>query len=163
MDVTFGLMAAGKDWRTGVFDYSFVLSSGGGGDSLKAYEGTTEIYDDPDASSYVTDGQRFRFRLLGNKVQFFKDYQDDSTPPVAESVIAPNFPLCVVMSINVGSVGAGYVENVIMTTNPLPGVIITAAQQIAWYGGLKEPMRVRIEQDSGIREVGWGEPWTGNI
>lgn len=161
--VSFGLVAAGKDWRTASFDYRFILSSAGGGDGLDIYEGATLLYTE-NASAYVAAGKRFRFRLLGGKVQFFKDYVDDSTPPLAESVVAPNFPLRVVMSVGIsGGAGAGYVENVILTTNPLPGVIVTVAQQTAWYGGLKNPMRVRIEQDSGLRTVGWGQPWEGEI
>jgi len=163
MTVTFGLMAAGKDWRTDDFDYSFVLNSAGGGSPLSAYQGPTLLYTE-DASSYVSAGKRFRFRLLGNKVQYFKDYADDSTPPLAESVLTPNYPLLVVINIDVGSIGAGHVEHVTMTTNPLPAVIVTAAQQTAWYGALKTGgMRVRVRQHSGVREVGFGPALEGVI
>lgn len=161
--VKFGLMAAGKNWQADALDYYFSLGVGGGGVTLEIYQGVALLYSE-DATAYYSAGKRFRFRLLGNKVQFFKDYQDESTPPLAESIVTPNYPLLVVAEIATGSAGAGYVELVTMTTNPLPATILTAAQQTAWYGGLKTSgVRVRIRQHSGVREVGYGLPWEGVI
>ncbi len=161
--VRFGLLGAGKNWRTAAaFDYHFRLSVTGGTATLEVFEGTTLLYSE-DASAYAAAGKRFHFRLLGNKVQFFKDYVDDSTPPVAESVVVPSYPVAVVARITSISTGAGYCENVTMTTNPLPVTVLTAAQQAEWYGGLKSPVRVRIRQHSGVRQVGYGFPWEDEI
>ncbi len=168
MTITFGLMAAGKDWRIAIPEYRFVMGAGGLGQSLEVrYSGDTistgTLLYTEDPTSYSAAGKRFRFRLLGNKVQFFKDYEDESTPPLTESIIVPNYPLLVVMEIGIGSLGSGHVEHVTLSTNPLPATILTAAQQTLWYGGLKSPVRVRIRQHSGIREVGYGFPFEGTI
>ena len=46
-----------------------------------------------------------------------------------------------------------------MTTDPLPLTIISAATQQQLYNRLKKPMRVRVRQYSGVRELGYGFPF----
>jgi hypothetical protein len=46
-----------------------------------------------------------------------------------------------------------------MTTNPLPTTVISADTQNELYGSLKAPLRVRLRQHSGVREIGYGLPF----
>jgi hypothetical protein len=59
--------------------------------------------------------------------------------------------------------GTGTVSGVMLTTNPLPSTVFSKAQQLLYYGLVKNPARVRIRQHSGIRQVGYGLPWEGEI
>lgn len=77
--------------------------------------------------------------------------------------MAPQPPLRVYARVEPGNAETTYVEKVMLTTDPLPTTIISAAQQQLYYGGLKKPLQVRVSQYSGVRELGYGPAWEGAI
>jgi hypothetical protein len=161
-DVKIGLLSSGRDWRTATPDYFFYLSGGGAGQSLTANDPSGVLYTE-DPTAYASAGKRFRIVLRGRRVEFYKDFQNDGSQPLAVSGVAPNFPLLAVVVIAVGSSGSAQASGVRITTNPLPQTILTAAEQVRYYGGLKSPVQVRIRQHSGVREIGYGPAWEGAI
>jgi hypothetical protein len=82
---------------------------------------------------------------------------------MAESSVAPNYPLVAVVLISIGSSGDARAKEMVLSTSALPTTVLTAAQQQLYYAGLKAPAQVRILQHSGVREVGYGFPWNGAI
>ncbi|HEU4594596.1 MAG TPA: hypothetical protein VFS10_05460, partial [Pyrinomonadaceae bacterium] len=105
----------------------------------------------------------FRLETAGRRIRFYKGKTSDGTQFMAESAVAPDYPLVAVVLINIGSSGDARAKEVILSTSALPTTVLTAAQQQLFYGGLKAPAQVRILQHSGVREVGYGFPWNGAI
>lgn len=107
--------------------------------------------------------QRIRILLTsGGEVRFYQNWQGSATAPFHVGQLAAPYPLRGFAYVNGSSVGA-HVRRMIVTTDPYPTTIFSDAQQLRYYGTLKNPCRVRLRQHSGIREVGYGLPFEALI
>jgi hypothetical protein len=59
--------------------------------------------------------------------------------------------------------GTATVTGVMVSSDPLPSLLISTAIQQKYFGVVKNPLQVSIYQHSGIREIGYGPPWEGAI
>lgn len=168
-DLSLGYVGPAKDWRGGTVyalaDYQINVEwdSVGLVHNLVARVAGAEIESVALTTAELEAGFRVRITLSGTEVRFYRDWQSSSTPPFARTPVEPTFPLRAYAAAGMSVTGAAYVEKVIMTTDPYPTTIFSADQQLEYYGTLKDPVRVTIEQYSGIREVGYGFEWTGLI
>jgi hypothetical protein len=105
---------------------------------------------------------RVRLVISGTEVRFYALDSPDA-PAFYVSPVAPQLPMRAYARIEPNGAAENEVQRVMMTTDPLPTTIFSAAQQQQYYGGLKNPVRVRISQHSGVREVGYGPPFKGAI
>lgn len=162
----FGLISDRLDWTnpgTGA-DYTkveyLVRLYYAGGYKLAVSVGGTTIYT---LSNFVNASERVHIRLVGTVVRFYH-YTSAGLTFLCETPVAPSFPLRVWAGIGFLQSGVTTaVEQVMLTMSPMPSTILTGAQQTLYYGGLKNPVQVRIYQHSGDREVGYGQPWEGAI
>jgi hypothetical protein len=156
-----GFIALGDDWRTGSPSHQiFVLGGVAAGVYVRVPESGTNVF----VADYFSDTEvRVRIEVAGAEVRFYLDEVGAGRPPIYVSPIAPNYPLRAYVSASCGSSGGGggfsRVRQVMVTTDPLPTTVITADMQQKIYSTLKEPMRVRIRQHSGSRELGYGFPF----
>ncbi|HEX5704887.1 MAG TPA: hypothetical protein VFX97_16940 [Pyrinomonadaceae bacterium] len=153
--IIFGLIPTTRDWRasSATPDYRVELSSAGAGDLLELYGGTTLLHSE-DASAYAATGVRIRLILSGSEVRFVKDWTPGA-PALAVSPIAPTYPLRLFARVSVGSVGTSNFRNAMMTTDPTPGTIYSAAQQTLDFGSTQSAIKVRIYSRSAV--VGLGD------
>lgn len=152
--IYFGLMRTTTDWRAlgATAEYRAILGSGGGGDVLEIYGGSTLLYSE-DASAYAATGVRIRLILSGSEVRFVKNWTPGA-PALAVSPIAPTFPLRLFASVTTGSVGTSNFRNAMMTTDPSPGTIYSAAQQTTDFGSAQASIKVRVYARSAIVGIG---------
>jgi hypothetical protein len=110
---------------------------------------------------------RVRIEVTGREVKFYLTEVGTGKPPVYVSPVAPSYPLRAYAVASIvptgGGSGSARVRQVMMTTNPLPTAVISADVQQQVFGSLKEPLRVRVRQHSGVREIGWGLPFEKEI
>lgn len=164
-----GVFPVGRgDWLTqpaSVLPDKYIVLDALSTPALKVFDGAAEVYSE-DASAYAETGVRVGMILTGTALEFRKTLAGPGTPPLA-SLPLPSFPATLALRIHLGHpvYEFGNLAEVYMTTNPLPTTILTAAQQLRpeVYGAVKKPVRVRIRQHSGDREVGYGLPWEGWI
>jgi hypothetical protein len=152
---------AGADWAGGSIPpgHLFRVTSTGGTDVSVNVNGSSASL-----SAYTAgDDVRVRVRLVGSRVLFYVDYINEATPPVYESVVEPGFPLRVFVRASTFGSGSAEAKDVYLTLDPFAATVFSAAQQQQYYGGLKSPLQVRIRQHSGVREVGYGPAWEGEI
>lgn len=157
---TLGLMLAGADWRTATAPYQiFALGGLAAGIYVRVPESGTNVF----VADYPGGEVRVRVEATGREVRFYASEVGEGRPPVYVSPVAPNYPVRAYVEAAVGSSGGGgghsRVRQVMMTTNPLPTTVISAETQQQLYGTLKAPLRVRIRQHSGARELGYGLPF----
>lgn len=164
----FGLIANSGDWTGGASavtqsDYYVLLSYVSAGPTvatLKFYVDGVEVYSE-DAAAYVATGIRVRITLSGSEVRFTKNWVGPGTPAQYASPVQPSFPLKVLAQVTSSLGGDHKVEKVVMTINPQPATIYTAAQ--ATQDGLNSanPIKVRVKQISAL--VGPGGYTEANI
>lgn len=159
--ITLGLIRAGADWKTATPDYRIELGTDGL-PALNVYEGSTLLYTE-DPTNYAAGGTRFRLETVGQRIRFYKGKQGDGSMFLAEGKTAPNYPLAAVVLVNIGSSGSASARDIVISASSLPQTVLTAAEQLTYYAGLKAPVQVRISQHSGVREVGYGQPFEGAI
>lgn len=155
-----GVLAAGEDWRAAEPSHSIAVVAGlGAAVNVNTPEGSTTV------ASYTSGTElRVRIEVTGREVRFYVSEVGTGKPPVYVSPAAPNYPLrAYARSVVSASGGGARVRQAMMTTNPLPTTVISADMQQQLYGSLKEPMRVRIRQHSGVRELGYGFPFEREI
>lgn len=106
-----------------------------------------------------------RVLLSGTETRFYHD-RDRLADHVEPSRVAlPAYAYVKTQKQSLGDItrGTAAVSGVMLTMNPLPSTVFSKAQQLLYYGLVKNPVRVRIRQHSGIRQVGYGLPWEGEI
>lgn len=165
-----GLIGEGFDWTnpgTGVdefrVDYLVRLVYTGSAYELRVSVGGTTIYTLTTSTVGATASERVRIRAAGSVVRFYR-YSDGGLTFLCETPVAPSFPLRAWAGLAFLQSGVTTsVEQVMLTTRPMPCTAFTAEQQQRYYGGLKNPVQVRIYQHSGVREIGYGPAWEGAI
>jgi hypothetical protein len=153
-EVQFGV-ATENQWEQGTTiapDFWLWLTTGNPGprpfDALDVYAGDTRLFTTPGAVA-----MRVKIAFIGKSVKFYKNDE-----PVAfyTSTLTARFPYYVWMAV----VGAGSkAQDVMLTTNPFPSTILSAAQQLAFLGSVKAAIRTRVMRHSGIEEIGYGFPY----
>jgi hypothetical protein len=155
-----GVMAVGVNWRTTAPEYAINVSPTGGNISINTPETPFTA-----VGSYTSgDEVRVRIEVAGREVKFYVNATSPGAAPVYVSPTPPSYPIraAALVTLLPGS-GSADVKQVMMTTDPFPSTVVTAEQQTILYGAPKEPMRVRIRQHSGIRQIGYGIPWESEI
>ena len=169
-----GLVGEGLEWRTlGVpaggdtygADYMIRMSYAGSGSVYNVRISVAGVTVKTQAVTAPNNLIRARILLSGTEVRFYvmEAAGLPSAYPVYVSPVAPRFPLRAYARVEKGTAEITEVRHVVVSTDPLPTTIISAAQQQLYYGGLKNPLQVRIAQYSGVREIGYGPPWEGAI
>ncbi|HEX7956126.1 MAG TPA: hypothetical protein VF508_04235 [Pyrinomonadaceae bacterium] len=166
-----GFVGEGQDWRTlGVpaggdtvgVDYMIRMAYSGSGSLYNVSASVAGVTKQTVSISSSTGAVRVKVVLSGTEVRFY--VQDTpGAPAFYVSPAAPRFPLRAYGRVEKGTAEITEVRRVMVSTDPLPTTIISAAQQQLYYTTLKKPLRVRISQHSGVREVGYGPAWEGLI
>ncbi|MET0649361.1 MAG: hypothetical protein ABW208_22350 [Pyrinomonadaceae bacterium] len=161
-----GLINEGRNWQAsdavGVVDYRVSLTYVPGAPdyyALSVLVAGANIF----TLDTAAESERVRIQVTGSVVRFYR-YAFGTLFFMCETPVAPSFPLRVWADLRFMQSGfTTSVEQVMLTTRPMPSTAFTADQQTRYYGGLKDPVQVSIYQHSGVREIGYGLPWEGAI
>lgn len=155
-----GFTAVGIDWRSTTPEYAINVNASTGHVNIAAPEMALTAF-----GSYASgDLLRVRIEVSGREVKFYAGAVGAGAAPLYVSPTPPNYPLRAAARVSLlPGVGSADVAQVMLTTDPFPSTVVTADQQTLLYGAPKEPMRARIRQHSGIRQVGYGLPFEEEI
>jgi hypothetical protein len=156
-----GILALTADWRNLPNPtYAILVSAQAGHVNVIAPEITLTTV----ANYTPGEDLRVRVEVAGNEVKFYAGDVGPGAAPVYVSPTLPDYPLrAAALAHTAPGGGSAAVKEMMLTIDPFPATVITADQQQQLYGSLKEPLRVRIRQHSGIRQVGYGIPWEEDI
>lgn len=159
-----GLISSNQTWKgitasADVDYYVELFTSALSVYTLKFYVGGVEVYSETTDVTINTEGLRIRITLSGSEVRFVKNWVGAGTPAQYVSPVVPSYPLKVI-----AQVGNATTEKVVMTINPQPATIYTAAQQLNDFGLAQSQIKLRISQISSIvGKGGYAEAYLGEF
>lgn len=124
-------------------EYEVVLAYNGSVQVLTVYRFGVSV----STLSGVANAERVRITLTGSEIRFTRDWVGPGTPPFYIAPIAPTYPYHAFgHARGNGVLSNGIVQKVVMTINPQPGTVYSAAQQT--QDGLTpgDPVKLRVMQ-----------------